>query len=431
MGERPTLTILDGRGAAAPPRIMYYSHDTFGLGHLRRTLTIARYVERNLESVTQLIITGSPVAGDLVLPGDTDYVKLPSVVKVGPEAYAARSVATTFDELRDMRAALILGAARHFRPDILIADHAPAGLKGELLPTLRYLKQRLPACRLVAGLRDVVDADEQVRRAWAAEGIYPLFDQVYDRIVVYGQRDVYDLVGRYGLSPAAAAKTRYLGYLKREAEAPAPSGANGDSLADRPLVVFTVGGGGDGELLLRTALEAARRQRADPPWRALLATGPLMAPAERAELLAQARDLPAVRVVEGVAGLAGEIARADAVVAMGGYNTVCELLSFERPALIVPRVAPRREQLIRAEALARRGLVRVLHPDRLDADTLDEAILALLRAPARPRAPVSLEGLPALVDLLGELLPGAAGRTPLSAPEAESGVRGALRRVPC
>ena len=51
------------RGATAPRRVMFYSHDTFGLGHLRRTLTIARYLRRQWPGSTQLIVTGSPVAG--------------------------------------------------------------------------------------------------------------------------------------------------------------------------------------------------------------------------------------------------------------------------------------------------------------------------------------------------------------------------------
>src|SRR3712207_9415316 len=54
------------------------------------------------------------------------------------------------------------------------------------------------------------------------------------------------------------------------------------------------------------------------------------------------------------------LARADFVVAMGGYNTVCEALSFEKRALIVPRVTPRREQMVRAERLRDRGLIDVL-----------------------------------------------------------------------
>ena len=54
------------------------------------------------------------------------------------------------------------------------------------------------------------------------------------------------------------------------------------------------------------------------------------------------------------------MARAAGVVAMGGYNTFCEILSFDKRALIVPRTAPRLEQFIRAKRAAELGLVAML-----------------------------------------------------------------------
>ena len=50
---------------------------------------------------------------------------------------------------------------------------------------------------------------------------------------------------------------------------------------------------------------------------------------------------------------------------MGGYNTSCEILACGRRALIVPRIIPRREQLIRAQRLSELGAVDVLHPQAL------------------------------------------------------------------
>ncbi|MGH7675695.1 MAG: hypothetical protein ACREMV_10540, partial [Gemmatimonadales bacterium] len=87
-------------------------------------------------------------------------------------------------------------------------------------------------------------------------------------------------------------------------------------------------------------------------------------------------------------------------------NTVCEILSFEKPALIVPRVRPRREQLIRAECLRALGLVDVLHPDSLTPNALS-AWLALRPGPVRrARDHIHLNGLSRLPRLLEELLHG-------------------------
>ncbi|MBT5897656.1 MAG: hypothetical protein HOH61_17285, partial [Rhodospirillaceae bacterium] len=90
------------------------------------------------------------------------------------------------------------------------------------------------------------------------------------------------------------------------------------------------------------------------------------------------------------------MARASGVVAMGGYHTFCEILSFDKPALIVPRQVPRKEQLIRASRAQELGLVRMLEDDgKRDADVMGKA-LRELPYQNRPRdviVPGLLEGL--------------------------------------
>ncbi len=266
-------------------KVMYYCHDTFGLGHLRRSLTLARHLRERTPSLSQLLVTGSPVAQSFPLPEGADFVKLPSVVKMGAGRYEARSISAPFSEILFMRGEMLLSAARHFRPEALVIDHAPAGLKGEALETLRYLKRNLPATRLIIGLRDVLDEASTVRRAWSSEGVYELLDDLYDLILVYGQRDVYDVVEEYGLSARAAAKTRYLGYLRR------PSGgrtleevrAELGTRTDRLVVVTT--GGGDGAELLGATVEALRLKSSTADYDSLLIGGPLMPKRDHKRLL--------------------------------------------------------------------------------------------------------------------------------------------------
>ncbi len=88
---------------------------------------------------------------------------------------------------------------------------------------------------------------------------------------------------------------------------------------------------------------------------------------------------------------------------MGGYNTFCEVLTLDKPALFVPRSTPRREQLIRARQAQQLGLARMLNGDRpRDPQAMAEAIRAL---PSQPR-PSSAGGaeLMAGLDNLGERL---------------------------
>ena len=156
-----------GQARMSAPGVMFYSHDSYGLGHLRRTLALVSFL-RSRRNLSQLIVTGSPLAHSFRLPGRADYVKLPSVRKTGRDEYESRELAMSFRAVSDLRRDLLLSVAQSFRPRLLVVDHVPGGLKGELVPTLRYLKAS--SCRLVLGLRHVIDEPEVVRRGWAGDG---------------------------------------------------------------------------------------------------------------------------------------------------------------------------------------------------------------------------------------------------------------------
>jgi predicted glycosyltransferase len=148
-----------------------------------------------------------------------------------------------------------------------------------------------------------------------------------------------------------------------------------------------------------------------------------MGAADAAKLAAQSADRPGVRLLPFLPGLAGLVEAADVVVSMGGYNTVGEVLSFQRPAVIVPRTEPRQEQYLRARAFSRRGLVTLLHPDQATPEALRVAVESLLARPVRPHQPVSLEGLPALVTEIEALLDERTASTRPAAPALRTGGR--------
>ena len=106
---------------------------------------------------------------------------------------------------------------------------------------------------------------------------------------------------------------------------------------------------------------------------------------------------------------------------MCGYNTFCEILSFDKPAVIVPRSRPRQEQLVRAQQAERLGLVRMLDPDGpREPAVMAEAIRNL---PSQPRPssallPGMLEGLERVVELARPHLRGEAEAPALDAGKA-------------
>src|SRR5207244_591572 len=150
--------------------------------------------------------------------------------------------------------------------------------------------------------------------------------------------------------------------------------------AEGPLVVATVGGGSDGFPVLDATLDAvAKLQKERPNLNAILVTGPLMPSGFQDRLRAKAPRR--CRVISRADNFQ-LMAAADAIVSMGGYNSVCEALSLGRPLVIVPRATHKIEQQIRAETLAARGLAQWVHPKELDGARLAEALRwALARDP--------------------------------------------------
>jgi predicted glycosyltransferase len=228
---RPRIALDPARGNKI--RFLLYAHDTFGLGHLRRTLSLATHFTAALPNAEVLIVTGSPLAHSFTLPPRTDTVKLPAVTKQGNGAYRARNLDLDLSAICDLRATLLLETARAYQPDVFIVDHAPQGLKGEVLPTLAMLRNTQPDCLRVLGLRDIVDASQSVRKTWAQEGIYRTLEHDYDLILVYGSQELYDIGAEYALPAAVEQRVRYCGYLDRLTDAsPMTTEPRADSSAE-------------------------------------------------------------------------------------------------------------------------------------------------------------------------------------------------------
>jgi predicted glycosyltransferase len=392
---------------------MFYCHDSIGLGHVRRALVLGGALRARWPAMSQLIVTGLGECAQFTWADGTDYVKLPSIRYLGrgrgPDPWVPHLPQLSLEEARAIRRDILLAVAQSFRPDVLVVDHLPAGQGGELLPVLRYLKASCPKTRRILGLRDITDEPQRVRQSWASDGAYDALDQLYDLILVYGQREIYDLAEQAALPARTAAKLRYVGYLRRQPGPTSPEQLRGElHVSEGRFVLVAVGGGADGYDVLRVALEASCL---DAEARALdwvLVGGPLMPAADRERLKRAVRPHTRVRVLDSVADLTGYIAAADVVVSRGGYNAVCEILSFDRPAVLVPRVTfgveENLEQLIRAEAFARRGHVRMIHPARMTPAGLLTAVIELLRQPPQPKRALDMDGLSATVAAVEQVM---------------------------
>jgi predicted glycosyltransferase len=370
------------------PRLLIYTQDGLGLGHLRRASSIAEEFLRVVPRGSVLTISDSPLGSLLRDLPHHDYLKLPSIVKVGPGEWRPHSLPMTIGEVRELRSHLILDAASAFRPDVMLVDHMPHGALGELVPTLDRL--RTTPTHVVLGVRDIIDAPEVVHRRWRSEGAFDALAAYYDQVLVYGSADVFDLATAYGWPAPLARLVRYCGYVCAPSATPVvgrPRSLGPGPAPSVRTIVAMAGGGADAYALMSTLVDAVPEICDAQPCTFVIVTGPFMPEPSRRDLKQRAQGLP-VRLRTMVADPLKYVAAADLVVAMAGYNTTMEVLRLGTPALLVPRRGPSSEQRMRARRFAERGWVSQLDPDDLGPGRLATAVLdALSHRPLSHRVP--------------------------------------------
>jgi predicted glycosyltransferase len=367
-----------GPPTQAHPRFLFYSHDGLGLGHTRRHVAVARALSELAPGAPILLVTGADEVSGLGPDPIIDVLKLPGLRKVSNDEYQSRRLPIAVSEIWKLRSALLRAAVKAFRPTVALVDKHPFGAKGEFRAGLAEL--RAAGSRAVLGLRDILDEPDNVLREWAPCRMQDRISELYDRVLVYGESAVFDPVTEYEFPEALAHRTCFCGYVVNQdrAEAPTESCATAPAAVEggRPTVLATAGGGEDGFFLLQTFLRAT----AESSWNGIAVAGP-MTPAGHLKTLQQLASRSGIKLHTFVPNLSHLFDAVDALVCMGGYNTLAEAVSKGVPTVCVPRVAPRREQLIRARSFERLGLLSVIAPDGLGVDTLNRTIHSLIGTP--------------------------------------------------
>ncbi len=395
----------------AMKKVLIYSHDTVGLGNMRRTLLIAEALIQQQQDVNVLIVSGSAMLHAFRISQRIDYVKLPCLDRSYADGYRARTLDMTLEDILRLRANIILNTLLEFDPDLILVDKKPLGVNRELAPAFELLGVRGRVPKRVLLLRDILDAPEQTGRVWKEQHYFEAIDAFYDQILVLGSQSLFDLPSEYGFPESAARKVKFCGYLRRaNAELATPAVNRHRPMRRPPRVLLTAGGGSDGAALVHCFLTGLQNGARLTNYESLVVCGPEMDAEQQREFCSLAAGIAGCEFSDFSHDMVAEIRNADLVVCMGGYNTICEVQSLATPSIVVPRCRPVREQLMRAERMASAGLLTMIHPDNLSTTTLQQQISARLqdldsasRVP-RSSASIDLSGLAtastALLDLL-------------------------------
>lgn len=365
----------NGSSPTASYRMMTYSHDGFGMGHLRRNINVTSRFMAEEPGATALMMVGCSPESYFDLPEGIDFIKLPSIVKVATGVHRPASLRISLEQAKALRSSMIQQAAEVYRPDLLLVDHVPAGVWGELLPTLEKLKERPDPPVIVLGMREFMDAPEVIREHWHREGTYDVINRYYDAVLIYGCREIFDTVRVYSLDRELRTRIHYCGYVLSEEAARPKEEVRAELLANEgeKLLVVIGGGGRDAYPMMRACIEAIPLVQRQFPISCALVAGPLMASSEK-ESLREEACARRIRFLSHVHGNLSYLNAADFVVTMAGYNSVTEILRLRKRALVIPRLGPSAEQTMRAELFANRRLIDAVSPKGLSPERLARRI---------------------------------------------------------
>jgi predicted glycosyltransferase len=393
------------------PTVVMYTPDSIGLGHVKRHMAIAAEVVCQTPGASVILLVGSGVGDFFKLPGGCDIIKIPSVEKTGPDSWQPRSLSLEAPSTRRLRAGLIRETLEELRPDVFLVGHMPAGIWGELIPTLKLIRSLRFPTKVILGVRDILDDPDRIQRHWSKEGYYDFIEGYYDHVFIYGDGDIFPTADHYGLSSRIPGRFSYCGYVcsisSTEYATGRAEGLNGflGSGGFGPLIVITGGGGHDAHPMMSACCAALKHLDAARAVRAVMITGPLMPDDQREQLRWVADGLP-VEILPWSMRLPAYLAAADLVVTMGGYNSVLETVCLGKRAINIPRRATMEgaEQSMRAALFAKLGLLTHVPLDEATPERLAATIGSLLDEPLKPRPALPLDGAKRASHLIRKFL---------------------------
>ncbi|MFQ6028210.1 MAG: glycosyltransferase family protein [Dehalococcoidia bacterium] len=354
-------------------RVLMYAQGE-GLGHLRRARNIARAILERDPGCSVLILSDHRSAPFFEAVPGIDCIKLPLHRPMRRPDLVQSALNLEHEQMNSLRENVILSAYRAFDPQAVLVDFLPNGARAELNLLLEEATRRTSPPRLYLGIRDILRSPEETSEIWSYHGAYDYLSY-YHAALVYGSPALFDTDAAYSLS-SYVKQVIYCNFVAPSEESPAPAPA----LAEEPILLV-MGGSGQDSVAMQTALVRALPViQENIPLPIVLLTGPGMLPEDRQTVVEQAQSASKpVQILGSVRDATRLIEKAELIVSLGGYNSLCEVVQLQKKALIVP-YARSSEQRMRAQIFQDLGMLRLLFLEDLTPERLAEELISLYRA---------------------------------------------------
>jgi predicted glycosyltransferase len=350
------------------PALLLYCQNSMGLGHLKRSWTLAEALSHDFEVV---VLTGGEPPDGLCPPRGVELVQLTPLSQDTSGRLYRPDGSMSVDEAKGRRRTAIMRALRAARPDVVLVELFPFGRRkfaDELMPLLEEAR-RPPRALVLASVRDIL-ADRGADQPAHDDRARRIADEYFDGVLVHADPQFARFDESFRPTQPLRVPIHYTGFVVARSDIvrlPLRS----------PHVLVSAGGGRYGGPLFTAALDAHMRLDGHRQVTTTIIAGPLY-PSERLEdLYRAAAGVRGLSIERTVPDVALEMARATVSVSQCGYNTALDIINSGVAALVVPFSDDgESEQTNRARRLQRLGALRVLDAAHLDGATLGSEIEA-------------------------------------------------------
>ncbi len=363
------------------PRVLLYCQHVLGMGHLIRSMAIARAL-RNCEVV---FVNGGESLSGMDVPPWVTIENLPPITSDDEfQELRLGDQGSTLEEVQQARKRRLFELFSTFQPDIVMIELFPFGRKRfafELLPLLAHIRLSSGSTKVVCSLRDILvkKPDPARHEDWVVR----LMNRYFDLLLVHSDPTFQTLDETFSRCQDLRCEVQYTGFVSQESDRPSERPVTDTALTrdGGPLVLASVGGGRVGYELLDSAVRASSLLATTRSHRMLVFTGPYMPDHQYEQLQDFAAHAPHIEIHRFTHSFQSLMRQATLSISMAGYNTCMNILQTGTPAFVLPFTGHKNdEQTIRARKLEGRGLLSLLEPADLAPDRLAKKLDASLSA---------------------------------------------------
>ncbi len=375
------------------PSIFIHCNYVYGIGHFVRVVELSRGLCEHFE--IYLINGGEPVP-NYNISAEINYIQIPAIYSVEKQQKLMPvDQNLNLKQCLSMRSSIIKKLVCKVKPDLLITEHFPFGplFETEAISLITQVKKNNLQSKIVSCVRDVILTEEGSARD---SHVCSLINKWYDLILVHGDPNIVPFKSSFPMVEKIQIPFHYTGYIVQSIE-------QRRSQSNWPILLVSVGGGRMGGELLDAVLKAHETIARQWQHQLVLFIGAFQKDKQRLHEYVKQNNLHNVKIHQFDKEHYHRIlSEASAVICMGGYNSLLEAVSIEKPVLIYNRLfhGNNQEQKLRMVRFQQEGVIRIINSDELDREKLADLILDALKNFRDIRFNVKIDGVSETLKIL-------------------------------